>query len=177
MKDCTCNTHQSIRQKKIEGLGILLSQVDEFLDIQSLANKIYAYMAVLIWNTSTVDFAEAMQDTQFKKAQESAVDLWLKNNPNKFAKYTKGHTTDCVCLAPSVKISSLDMIKLEDLSLEDENACLDSTDEVKTMEVKKDVDVLTEILSDRESNDHDISDSAESSQNSNEQDSTSENEL
>jgi hypothetical protein len=113
-----------IRKKKIECLGVLLSQVDEFLDIESLANKIYAYIAVLIWNTSAVDFAEAMHDPEFKQAQESAIADWYKDNPTNFADYVRSHTTDGISMAPAVATNN-DILNLEDLSLEAENAELD----------------------------------------------------
>lgn len=119
-------TPKELREWKTEGLGILLSQVDEFLDIQSLANKLYAYVAVIIWNTSPVDFAEALQDPEFKKAQDVAVAAWTKDNPNKFTNYVRSHTTDGVYLAPPVAPLAIDDIDLEDLSLEAENAALDA---------------------------------------------------
>ncbi len=120
-------TISELRRKKIECLSILLSQVDEFLDIASLSNKIYAYIAVLIWNTSAVDFADAMRDVEFKKAQEAAVEAWRKDNPTKFANYIRSHTTDGVSLAPAIA-DNADIAELEDLSLEAENAALNDGD-------------------------------------------------
>lgn len=111
-------SESEIRRKHIETLGKLLSQVDEFLDIQSLSNKIYAYIAVLVWNTSIVDFAEALNDPGFKAAQDDAIAQWEKDNPNKFASYVRNHTTGSTFLAPSPKkeISNADLHKLIELS-------------------------------------------------------------
>jgi hypothetical protein len=42
----------------IKSLSILLMQVDEFLGLESFANKIYAYVSVLIYQKSVSDLAE-----------------------------------------------------------------------------------------------------------------------
>lgn len=87
-KECECKgTESQIRSNKIKCLGNLLLQVDEFLNIPSLSNKIYAYIAVLIWNTSVVDFAEALKDQNFLNAQKKAIAEWEKDNPGKFAEF------------------------------------------------------------------------------------------
>jgi hypothetical protein len=88
------------RKTDIAMLGELLCQVDEFLNIKCLSNKIYAYIAVLIWNTSAVDFADALTDDDFKQAQNSALVEWQENNPTRFGRFVKSHTTDGIVLAP-----------------------------------------------------------------------------
>ena len=92
------------RKQIIAALGILLTQVDEFVEINSLSNKIYAYISVLIWNTSAVDFAEAMEDPDFKEAQDKALEEWKLANPDHFSNYVRSHTTDGVnpSLAPAI---------------------------------------------------------------------------
>ena len=81
-------------------LGELACQCDELLNMPSLANKIYAYLAVKIWNTSIADFAEAMHDPEFNNAQEKALEEWRHLNPDKFSGYANSHTTDGVYIAP-----------------------------------------------------------------------------
>ncbi len=82
-------TESQIRRKKIETIGKLACQADGFLEIDSLAHKLYAYVAVLIWNTSIVDFSEALRDPEFKKIQYAAIEQWEKDNDNKFAAYAR----------------------------------------------------------------------------------------
>lgn len=141
-----------LRKKKIESLGVLLSQVDEFLDIESLANKIYAYVAVLIWNTSAVDFAEAMHDPEFKQAQETAIADWYKDNPTNFANYVRSHTTDGLSMAPAVANDDK-VLNLEDLSLEAENAELDDE-----MDDDSDAELDDELDDDQDDPDSEASD-------------------
>lgn len=85
-------------------LGELACQCDELLNIPSLANKIYAYIAVKIWDTSVIDFATAMHDPEFCKAQEKAIEEWRTSNPDKFAAYASAHMTDGINIAPAVDI-------------------------------------------------------------------------
>jgi hypothetical protein len=80
------------RMVKIRTLAILLSQVDNYLDIESFAKKIYVYIATLVWNTSLVDIMEAKNDPEFLKLQQQASDSWSRNNPDK-AMYVAGPTT------------------------------------------------------------------------------------
>ncbi len=98
--------HTKIRNMQKEGLGVLLSQVDEFLNIKCFANKLYAYIAVLIWNTSVVDFADAMQDPEFYKAQQAAVEAWKLDNESHFASYIR--TNGNIALAPIISKEQLD---------------------------------------------------------------------
>lgn len=68
------------RQMDIDMLGVLLSQCDEYLGIQSISNKIYAYIAVQIWNTTIADFHAATKDPLFAKMQEEAVKEWKEQH-------------------------------------------------------------------------------------------------
>lgn len=110
-------TETEIRRNRIETLGKLLSQVDEFLDIRCLANKIYAYIAVLVWNTSIVDFSEALRDPAFKAAQDAAIAQWERDNPNKFATYVRSHTTGSSYLVPQpmLDITDEDLISFNEI--------------------------------------------------------------
>ena len=85
-------------------LGELACQCDELLNIQSLASKIYAYIAVKIWCTSAADFAHAMQDPDFKIAQEKALEEWRQLNPDKFSAYANTQTTDGINIAPAINL-------------------------------------------------------------------------
>ena len=85
-------------------LGELACQCDELLNIQSLASKIYAYIAIKIWETSAADFAYAMQDPNFKNAMDKALEEWRQLNPDKFSMYANGQTTDGVSIAPAVDL-------------------------------------------------------------------------
>jgi hypothetical protein len=85
-------------------LGELACQCDELLNMPSLANKIYAYIAVKIWNTSIVDFAEAMKDPEFSRIQEKVISEWKELNPDKFSLYAKSQTTGNVNIAPAVDL-------------------------------------------------------------------------
>ncbi len=97
-------TRYEHRQWIVTILGELACQCDELLNIPSLANKIYAYIAVKIWNTSVVDFADAMHDPEFNKAQEKAIAEWKHLNPDKFSNYASSQTTDGVNIAPAVDL-------------------------------------------------------------------------
>ncbi len=68
-------------------LGELLTQVDEFLNIESLSNKIYAYIAAGIWNSSLVDFQNATQDPIFKKLQEDALADWKEQHTERISQH------------------------------------------------------------------------------------------
>lgn len=81
------------RITKIRTLSQLISQVDNFLDIESLSKKLYIYTACIVWNTSIVDIAEVEADPEFAKLQEDAVALWRLQNPEKAAHYTSSVTT------------------------------------------------------------------------------------
>jgi hypothetical protein len=54
----------------------MITQADDCLGITSLSNKLYAYVAVQIWNTSIVDFHLAVKDPTFDKLQQEAIDEW-----------------------------------------------------------------------------------------------------
>ena len=96
-----------VRMAKKEALGILLSQVDEFLDIKCFAKKIYAYIGALIWNTSLIDFAEAMQDPKFRAAQQAAVEAWKLDNDSYFANYIRSQNVETISLAPMISKEQL----------------------------------------------------------------------
>ena len=85
-------------------LGELACQCDELLNMPSLANKIYAYIAVKIWNTSVADFADAMHDPAFSAAQDKALEEWRILNPDKFSTYANSHITDGIYIAPPTDI-------------------------------------------------------------------------
>lgn len=57
------------RAVKIYILSELLVQAEGFLDIDSLAKKIYVYIATLFWNCSIIDVAEAEKDPIYKRIQ------------------------------------------------------------------------------------------------------------
>jgi hypothetical protein len=61
---------------KCKLLSRLLTQVDEYLDIQSFSKKIYAYLAVLIWNTNIIDYHQATKVDSFKKLQNNVNIEW-----------------------------------------------------------------------------------------------------
>jgi hypothetical protein len=88
--DGKATTEKEIKER----LSLLLCQVDELLGIECLSNKIYAYIGVLFWNKSAFDFAEALEDPDFKAAQLKAVEDWKKDNPSRFARYISNNTTD-----------------------------------------------------------------------------------
>jgi hypothetical protein len=66
----------------IQILGELICQ-SEFLEIQSLANKLYAWCACLVWNTSLIDMYEANNDPYFMELQNKALDDYYQNNKDK----------------------------------------------------------------------------------------------
>ena len=68
------------RISDIEMLGYLLSQCDEYLGIKSLSNKIYAWIAVQLWNTSIVDFHLATGDPIFETMQNEAISEWKEQH-------------------------------------------------------------------------------------------------
>ncbi len=136
-------SEQQIRRKRIETLGKLLSQVDEFLDIQSLSNKIYTYIAVLVWNTSIVDFSDALKDPIFKAAQDAAIAQWEKDNPNKFANYVRSHTTGSSYLAPHsvLEISDEDLNTTDDVGASNLNADTEDVEDSDAEDVEDVEDV------------------------------------
>jgi hypothetical protein len=66
----------------IQILGELICQA-EFLQIQSLSNKLYAWCACLVWNTSVIDMYEATNDTYFMDLQKLALEEYYNNNKDK----------------------------------------------------------------------------------------------
>jgi len=96
-------------------LSELLCQVDELLDIECLSNKIYAYIAVLVWNTSAVDFSNALDCPEFKEAQEKAIQEYLQDGHEYLARHFK-ETGQIPCLAPKIESDAMQNIdELEDL--------------------------------------------------------------
>lgn len=88
------------RYKIIEILSDLLCQIYDSLEIECLANKISAYIGVIIWNLSLVDFAEASIDPTFKSEQDKALQLWKSENSSRFATHINVGT---ISLAPISK--------------------------------------------------------------------------
>lgn len=78
---------------KIRTLSQLISQVDNYLDCESLSKKLYIYIATCIWNTSIVDIAEVEADPEFVKLQQDAIALWKLQNPEKAVHYAPSVTT------------------------------------------------------------------------------------
>ncbi len=78
---------------KIKALAVLLSQIDNFLELESLAKKLYTYIAGITWNTSLTDIADAEKDPEFQRMQENAANTWRAKNPDKAAHYAPGVTT------------------------------------------------------------------------------------
>ena len=66
----------------IQILGELICQA-EYLQIQSLSNKLYAWCACLIWNTSLIDMYEATSDPYFMELQNNALEEYYKVNKDK----------------------------------------------------------------------------------------------
>lgn len=81
------------RLTKIRTLSQLISQVDNFLGLESLAKKLYVYCATIVWNTSIVDIAEVEADPEFIKLQQDAITLWKLQNPEKAVHYVPSVTT------------------------------------------------------------------------------------
>ena len=66
----------------IQILGELICQ-SEYLEIQSLSNKLYAWCACLVWNTSLIDMYEASNDPYFMELQNKALNEYYQNNKDK----------------------------------------------------------------------------------------------
>ena len=66
----------------IQILGELICQA-EFLRIQCLANKLYAWCACLVWNTSLIDMYEATNDPYFVELQNKALEEYYILNKDK----------------------------------------------------------------------------------------------
>ena len=115
----------AVRNAKKEALGILLSQVDEFLDIKCFSNKLYAYIGTLIWNTSIADFAEAMQDPAFYAAQQAAVEAWKLDNETHFANYIRSQPVGSISLAPIVPDEQINSVEID---IEERNTIINTAD-------------------------------------------------
>lgn len=63
-------------------LNELLSQVDGYLGIESFANKIFVYIAALIWETTILDANNISNGGWFTKMQNDAITTWNKNHPD-----------------------------------------------------------------------------------------------
>lgn len=81
------------RQMDIDIIGVLLSQCDEFLGITSISNKLYAYIAVQIWNTTIADFHSATKDPLFAKMQQEAVNEWKEQHVARLSSRVVSTTT------------------------------------------------------------------------------------
>lgn len=81
------------RMVRIRTLAQLISQVDNYLGLDSLAKKLYTYTATIVWNTSIVDISEVEADPEFKKLQQDAVAMWKLHNPEKSTHYVTSVTT------------------------------------------------------------------------------------
>ena len=100
------------RQNKLKALSVLLSQVSEFLEINSLSKKIYAYIAVMIWNLSINDFSDALNNSnELKQEYDVAIKSWVSDNSNKFVEYISKHENCSRCLAPIIN-SEIDFEKI-----------------------------------------------------------------
>lgn len=75
-------------------LGELTLQ-SSFLGIESLTNKLMAYMAIMLWNSSYIDFSKASSDEYFLKLQQKTVTDWKERNQDKVSKLSaiKSYTT------------------------------------------------------------------------------------
>lgn len=61
-------------------LSHLLMQVDQYLNMESLANKIYTWCAVSIYNKSITDFYEILDDPYFKQLSNETTDKYLEES-------------------------------------------------------------------------------------------------
>jgi hypothetical protein len=74
-------------------IGELLAQVDHFLEIPSLTNKLFVYIATILWNSSLMDLHEATKDPYFQNLQKQAVTDWHTENHERVTKYISSYTT------------------------------------------------------------------------------------
>lgn len=81
------------RLVKIRTLSQLISQADNFLHIESIAKKLYIYIATIVWNTSIVDISEVESDPEFAKLQQDAITSWKLQNPEQSLHYAPSVTT------------------------------------------------------------------------------------
>lgn len=73
--------HFKKKMFKIESLNSLLETAGGYLGIQSLTNKICAYIAALIWNCSLYELNEVFNNKEFIDMQQQTVSQWHNNNP------------------------------------------------------------------------------------------------
>jgi hypothetical protein len=86
----------TLRKEKIKLLGILLTQTQTFLGIESLAHKIYIYIATMIWDLSVADFAELLEDPKMQKLHQNAIDQWIEDNPRPISQRIKEKNIKCL---------------------------------------------------------------------------------
>ena len=74
----------------ISQLNPLLKTIDGFLQMDGFANKIYAYIATIIWNCSLMDLYEVSEDTYFKELQQQHIDEWNKQTNEQISYIAEG---------------------------------------------------------------------------------------
>ena len=79
------------KQFSIDALSTLVKNVDGYLIIESLKNKLYAYIATIIWTCSMKELSEIASDDRFLEMQNDSIKEWnLKNS--KVPKVVKSNT-------------------------------------------------------------------------------------
>lgn len=149
------SNYTDIIHNKINCLGVLLAQVDEFLNIESLSNKIYAYIATLLFGLSLNDLSYVLNEVPaVKAATDIAITEWSKDNPNKFAQYICEENVGSKYLAPVSNIT--DRIFVDDFMNDpkDVNDTEDQDDQ-KNISDQENVDNQEESDDDNEDTDND----------------------
>lgn len=70
-------------KKELDDKTIILSTLTcqaEYLGLNGLINKLYAYFAVLIFNTSVIDFQQATHNPEFEAIKEKVLLEWKKEH-------------------------------------------------------------------------------------------------
>lgn len=84
------------RYIKIRLISELLEQVENFLKMQCLTNKLYAYIATLLWNANIYDLYEVTKDPLFAEIKEKTLNDWKENNPERYEKYKQKFNEDVI---------------------------------------------------------------------------------
>ena len=80
----------------ISCLNPLLRTADGFLGMDGFADKIYVYIATIIWNCSLMDLDAVSDDPYFKELQAEQLAQWNQRNENQIHQVLEGDTVGSI---------------------------------------------------------------------------------
>jgi hypothetical protein len=81
--DVQCIMENNLTIKKhhiISCMNPLLKMVDGFIQMDGFSNKIYAYIATILWNCSLMDLDDVSEEPYFRQLQQRQLAEWNRRN-------------------------------------------------------------------------------------------------